>query len=108
MSTTAHGQQFLPPGDHRHETSDVNARGLYFFLAILVTGIVIIAALLAGLFRLLDLRAKRADPAPSPLAEERSPPPAPRLQVSPNDDLRQLRAGEREILQKMRWVSRED
>jgi hypothetical protein len=41
---------------------------------------------------------------PSPLAETRQPPPEPRLQVVPAQDLQQMRAAEEAVLSSYGWV----
>jgi hypothetical protein len=108
MSTAGPEQQFLPPGEHRHETSDVSPRGLFIFLAMLVIALMTTAAALAWFFRRLEERAVRADPPPSPLAAERSAPPGPHLQVSPRDDLAELRTAEEETLGRLEWINRQE
>ena len=73
--------------DVMHEESDVNVRGVGAFVGILFAGLILMAALMVGLFKLFEWRARAADEriAVSPMArtgEERLPP-APRLQAAP-------------------------
>jgi hypothetical protein len=90
-----------------HERSDVGIGPI----AMLVTGLAVltIVALLAmwGLFRYFAAREAKTLAPPSPMAESRQLPPAPRLQVIPERDLQQLRKDEDKFLNSYDWVSRE-
>jgi hypothetical protein len=73
--------------DVMHEESDVNVKGVGAFVGILFAGLILISALMVGLYQVFEWRARVADEriAVSPMArtdEERLPPP-PRLQVAP-------------------------
>jgi hypothetical protein len=90
-----------------HEERDVQLRPL------IISGMSL--AILAGLslfamWLLFDyfaaLRA-RLEGAPSPVFEARRPPPEPRLEVSPQQDLRQIRAADMAVLSSYGWVDRQ-
>lgn len=88
----------------RHET-DVDLRTIAGLAAVLV-GIVGAVALAAQLT--IGRMARRSPPGRerrSPLAVE-APPPEPRLQTSPADDMAALRARDAEILGSYGWVDR--
>jgi hypothetical protein len=73
--------------DVMHEESDVNVKGVGTFVGILFAGLILIAALMVGLYKVFEWNAERQDAriAVSPMArtnEERLPPP-PRLQAAP-------------------------
>jgi hypothetical protein len=73
--------------DVMHEESDVNVKGVGAFVGILFAGLVLIAALMVGLYKVFEWNARRQDARieVSPMARtdaERLPPP-PRLQAAP-------------------------
>ncbi|MCA1642105.1 MAG: hypothetical protein LC785_09175 [Acidobacteria bacterium] len=73
--------------DVMHEESDVSVKGVGAFVGILFAGLVLIAALMVGLYKAFEWNAKRQDARieVSPMARtdaERLPPP-PRLQAAP-------------------------
>ena len=74
--------------DVMHEESDVSVRGVGTFVGLLFLGLLIVCALMLGLFKLLDAYATSKEVAPSPMArseKERLPPPGvPRLQGAPD------------------------
>ena len=74
--------------DVMHEESDVSVRGVGTFVGLLFLGLVIVCALMLGLFKLLDAYATSKEAAPAPMArseKERLPPPGvPRLQGAPD------------------------
>jgi hypothetical protein len=74
--------------DVMHEESDVSVRGVGTFVGLLFLGLVIVSALMLGLFKLLDAYATSREAAPIPMARsagERLPPPGvPRLQGAPD------------------------
>ena len=91
-----------------HEESDVNI-GAIFKIA---TGFIILAAAIYVVvwlvFVYFDGREAANPRAQYPLAagQELRLPPAPRLQVTPRQDLRDLRAREDQILNSYQWVDR--
>jgi hypothetical protein len=74
--------------DVMHEESDVSVRGVGTFVGLLFLGLIIVSALMFGMFRLLDAYATSKEAKPSPMARserERLPPPGvPRLQGAPD------------------------
>ncbi len=94
--------------DVRHETTDVNIRGILLFALGLFVAAVIIHLLVWVLFRFFDSRAVAHAPAveyPLALGQERVPP-EPRLQTNPREDLRDLRDREDAILGSYGWVDK--
>ncbi|HEV3218023.1 MAG TPA: hypothetical protein VGZ27_20015 [Vicinamibacterales bacterium] len=89
-----------------HEMSDVHVRGVLVFAAgLFVTGIVI--HLLVWLFFvLLAEQQTRGTVRQYPLAvgQQERVPPAPRLQINPREDLRELRSAEDAALTSYGWV----
>jgi hypothetical protein len=92
---------------HGHEERDVQLRPLI----ISGMGLAIIAGLsLLAMWLLFDYfaaRRARLEVAPSPVFEARQLPPEPRLEVSPQQDLRQIRAAEMALLHSYGWVDRQ-
>jgi hypothetical protein len=95
------------PARHGHEERDVQLRPL------IISGMGL--AMLAGLsllamwllFDYFAARRARLELAPSPMFEARQLPPEPRLEVSPQQDLRQMRAAETAVLHSYGWVDRQ-
>jgi len=100
MSTPVH-----PPG-LGHEHSDVVARPIVLAGIGLTIVVVIVAALMLGLYDVFAAREARLSPPANPLAAAQGPrlPPEPRLQVHPVKDLRELRDAERARLEEYGWV----
>jgi len=94
--------------DVQHEESDVNIRAIFGFGA----GLALVAAAIHVLMWLMFLYLggrESATAAPQyPLAAERREqlPPEPRLQTTPRQDLKDLRAQEQEWLTTYGWVDR--
>lgn len=100
-----------PPLDNPevdHETSDVNIRAILGFGGALFVFAVIIHFVIWILFGYFEGREARGAAPAYPLAATQGTrlPPEPRLQVSPREDLRDLRAKEDEILKSYGWVDR--
>ena len=93
-----------------HEQSDVNVRSILAFgLGLLVAGVVIQLGMW-WLFDSLAARTAQLDQPRSPLASSsprESLPPEPRLQVSPAQDLKELRAAEDAMLHSYGWVDQQ-
>src|ERR1700730_16202103 len=92
----------------RHETSDINVRGILGFgLGLIVAGVVIHLAVWL-LFLYFAGRATSPTGPQYPLAKglENRLPPEPRLQTNPRQDLRDLRASEDAILNSYGWVDK--
>ena len=92
----------------RHETSDINIRGvLGFGLGLLLAGIIIHVGVWL-LFLYFSGRAVSPTGLRYPLAkgQENRLPPEPRLQTNPRQDLRDLRANEDQVLTTYGWVDK--
>ncbi|MCC7417088.1 MAG: hypothetical protein IT176_08090 [Acidobacteria bacterium] len=91
-----------------HETSDVNVRGILAFVAALLAVAIAVHLLIGLLFLYFAGREARPAEAAYPLAaaEGTREPPAPRLQVTPRQDMRELRAREDGVLRSYGWVDR--
>jgi len=91
-----------------HETSDVNIRAILGFgvgLIVVGIGINFIVWLLFQYFT--SRKAQRVPPAyPLAVSQGERMPPEPRLQTTPREDLRELRASEDELLSSYGWVDR--
>ena len=96
-------KQGAPPSGPGYETSDASAPALVRFAIGLVTALVVLALLMAGVFRIFSKTQSLGPPA-SPFEDVRTLPPQPRLQVEPRVDLQHLRAGEEDLLQSYGWV----
>jgi hypothetical protein len=97
----------VEPSRRGHEERDVQLRPLIISamsLAILA-GLSLFAMWL--LFDYFAARRARLEVAPSPVFEARQLPPEPRLEVFPQQDLRQMRAAETAILHSYGWVDRQ-
>jgi hypothetical protein len=90
-----------------HETSDASPGSVAGFELALLVLAAFAMALMAGLFYYLTERESVADTSRSPLAAERTAPPAPNLQISPTADLKQLRAEEEDRIRTYGWVDKE-
>jgi hypothetical protein len=90
-----------------HEESDVNIRAIFGFGAGLVVVAAVIHVAIWLLFVYFTNREAVSTPRQYPLAAEQSQlPPEPRLQVTPREDLRRLRAAEDSVLRSYGWVDR--
>jgi len=92
--------------DQGHEERDIRLHPIIFagVSLALLAGLTFLAIWL--LFDYLDARRARFD-VTSPLIEARHPPPEPRLQVSPKQDLQAWLAAEMARLHSYGWVDRE-
>jgi len=92
----------------RHETSDVNIRGILAFGAALIVAAVVIHFLVWLLFAYFTAREAPIAAREFPLAADQQNrlPPEPRLQASPRQDLADLRRNEDAILDSYGWVDR--
>ena len=91
-----------------HEESDVNIGAILAFGAGLAVVTIVVSIVVWGLFRYLDARESRQQPATYPLAaqQEQRLPPEPRLQTNPRQDLADLRSAEDRTLMTYGWVDR--
>lgn len=92
----------------RHEETDVDIRAILTFAAGLVVVLLVVSAIVGGIFRYFDAREARQEPPAYPLAaqQENRLPPEPRLQTNPRADLRDLREQEDKTLSTYGWVDR--
>lgn len=88
---------------HDHERQDVNIRWMAYFGVALVVLLVGSAVLMWWLFDIFDIESRRVD-APTLTAESQPVPPGPRLQASPAQDMREMLAAERRLLEHYAWV----
>ena len=91
------------PGGAKHETRDANIRNVVIFGAGLVVLTAFGLAVSAGVFHYFALHQALGPPA-SPFENVRELPPAPRLQVTPVQDLEHYRAGQDQELTSYGWV----
>jgi hypothetical protein len=102
MSTPTH-----PPGVG-YEHTDIRARPIVVAGVGLTIVLLIVAALMLGLYDVFAAREARLSQPANPLAAAEGPrlPPQPRLQVHPVKDLRELREAERALLEHYGWVDK--
>jgi hypothetical protein len=102
-------QPIIDPAEtpsHGHEVSDVRLRPvLSFGVGMLVIALVVLFAM-AWMFQYFAGRQARLDVPGSPVAERR-PPPEPRLQTAPAQDLNAIRAAEDAVLSSYGWSDRQ-
>lgn len=92
----------------QHEESDVNIRAIFGFGAGLTAVGLAVYLVVWLLFMYFDRREAPLGPSDFPLAvgHETRQPPEPRLQVTPREDLRQLRASQEQLLNSYQWVDK--
>jgi hypothetical protein len=93
-------------GRHGHETSDVRLRPLVISGICLATLVAFSWLAMWLLFDYMAARQARLAVAPSPVVQARQAPPDPRLQVSPQQDLRAMLTAERATLHSYGWIDR--
>jgi hypothetical protein len=89
-----------------YERTDANIRSIRNFIVGLFVFIGISVLLMIGLFRFLYRTGQADMPAPTPMEARRVLPPAPRLQISPTNDIEALRNNEERMLNTYGWVDR--
>jgi hypothetical protein len=100
MSGPGHGRPEV-----RYEQADVRPVAIVRFAIGLVVVIVVASVALRGLFGLFAKQQQRHDPPSPPLARPSGDlPPVPRLQVTPLQDLEQVRTQEEKELTSYGWV----
>lgn len=106
--TRDHGDP-AAPGDTK-ETFDreINLKAIAWTVGGLIAVTVVVYALVWGVIEGFEGLEEKRDPRPTPIeaAFPQGPPPEPRLQVAPEEDLRALRAEEDTALHKPAWVNR--
>ena len=106
------GQGFSPASpdnpEVEHEGSDINVRAILWFAAGLIVAAAVIHFVVWLLFLYLSGAETIRDTPDFPLAAGQATrvPPEPRLQTTPREDLRALRAREEEILGSYGWVDK--
>jgi hypothetical protein len=101
----AHGSLHNP--DVAHESTDISIRGAIWFLVTLVVVTVVVQIAMWLMFHALARIEARHDPEVSPLAVPAGQlPPEPRLQTTPWQDLKGIRAEEDKALTSYGWVDR--
>jgi len=92
----------------RHETSDVNVRGIFMFAVGLTVVTLFFSFLVFVLFQYFQVReATRVVPEyPLAATQETRLPPEPRLQIDPRGDLQDLHTQEERILNSYGWTDR--
>jgi hypothetical protein len=104
MDESSAGAEHAEP---RHEERDVRLRPIILggtALALLAGAVLLAMALL---FDYLAGRRAELAPPPVPWLETGRPPPEPRLQVSPQGEMRVMRAQENSVLGSYGWVDRQ-
>jgi hypothetical protein len=92
----------------RHETTDVNVRGVFIFGAGLLATAAVVHLLVWALFAYFTGReAERPRVYPLAAESEQRLPPEPRLQTDPREDLRRLREAEDAVLTSYGWIDRD-
>ncbi|MQA30874.1 MAG: hypothetical protein GEU82_13750 [Luteitalea sp.] len=107
--TNTHHDAEADNRDVRHEESDVNIRAIFAFAIGLFVVALVVHIGVYFMFVLLSNRESRASAIrtyPLAIGQENRVPPEPRLQTNPQQDLRDLRAAEEQILNGYRWVDR--
>ena len=96
-----------PSAREGYEHRDAQVRILAWLLAALLASTLVVLGLMKALFGYLASQEDRHQPPPSTLAGARSSiPPEPRLQNTPFDELRRMRAEEDAALDSYGWVDR--
>lgn len=90
-----------------HEESRVELKPIIIFGIVLVVVTAFAFASMGFMLDFLQLNQARKDVPLSSLANPQALPPAPRLQVSPGQDLKQARKTEASVLQSYHWVDKE-
>lgn len=91
---------------HGHEANTVPILPIVFFVGTLVVLTFVVLLLMRGMFGTYSRRGAHMEGQPSPLAATRQPPPEPRLQVSPAQNLQEVRNAEDALLYSYGWVDR--
>jgi hypothetical protein len=91
-----------------HETTDADIGGVYLFgLGLMVTLVIVSLVVWMMLAVFTGMEARRAvRQYPLASGQQDRVPPAPRLQINPREDLRELRAREDAVLNSYGWVDK--
>jgi hypothetical protein len=96
------------PGPIRHETTDADLGSAERIMIVTAVLLVIVFALVWGMYVYWRGRAERTDVRPLPVAQRQGDrlPPLPRLQTTPYADLERFRAAEQAALDGYHWVDK--
>jgi hypothetical protein len=106
MPDSAHKTDHHDSPGAGHELSDAETRPLTIFIASLAVLLIVASAAMWGMFKYFASRQASGRTPDAPLADSRREPPAPRLDVRPEDRLKRYRATESEIANTYDWVDR--
>jgi hypothetical protein len=90
-----------------HEGTDADVGSLARLALLLIVVTLVVVAAILFLFRQIVSREAAGDAVPSPLAASPAPFEGPRLEVDPEEALRNRRIREEEVLTSYGWVDRE-
>jgi hypothetical protein len=90
-----------------HEGTDADVGALARLALLLIVVTLVVVASMLFLFRRIVSREAASDAVPSPLAASPAPFEGPRLEVGPEEALRNRRIREEEVLASYGWVDRE-
>jgi hypothetical protein len=94
------------PAAPGYETRDANTSGVLLFIALLATTVVLVMLFAWGLFRQYSVSINNKPP-DSPFTGVREVPSAPRLQVTPREDLQRILADQQSKLETYGWEDRQ-
>jgi hypothetical protein len=94
------------PAAPGYETRDANTSGVLLFIALLATTVVLVLLFAWGLFRHYSVSINNSPP-DSPFTGVREVPSAPRLQVTPREDLQRILADQQSKLETYGWEDRQ-
>jgi hypothetical protein len=97
-------------GEVQYEKEDINPRSTFWFGAWILVVMVVVSFLVKPLYDFFVTRDTESQPPAAYVADsnpEALEPPAPRLQVTPEKDLADLRAREDAILTSYAWVEKD-
>jgi hypothetical protein len=95
-----------PAASPGYETRDANTAGVFTFLVILGSVLVVVSLVCWGLFRYFSAHAVDQPASESPFANTRQIPLGPQLQVNPREDWLKFRADQEKSLETYEWENR--
>jgi hypothetical protein len=105
MSGSAHPASPDTNGGHEKSDADIGALARFGLGLAVVSAVVLVLMLV--MYKFLDQRQKDSQPPRHPLSEASQAPPAPRLQVKPEDDLRKFQVREDSLVNAYGWVMKD-
>lgn len=106
QTTAAKAAHDTGQASHGHEANTVRLVPVVLFGGALMVLTIVVLLLMRSMFGTYSTRVAQMQGQPSPLAATRQPPPEPRLQVLPAQDLQELREAEDARLSSYGWVDR--